>query len=138
MLTPPSQRDVTSSSNFGSEFARDSPQEGSGFEISVPRYPRGLAYFRDLRSAQSAAFAPKSSPQCTCRWRELDSSESRFALQREFVIVIERTSSDRGSRRSVGLSYGLAMIAISAILQVLCFNWCSWFSRRSRRPLWTT
>ena len=31
-----SQRDVTSSLNFGSEFARDSPQEGDDFELAAP------------------------------------------------------------------------------------------------------
>jgi hypothetical protein len=31
-----SQRDVTNSSKFGSEFARDSPLEGGGFELSLP------------------------------------------------------------------------------------------------------
>ena len=33
---PHSQRDVTSSLNFGSEFARDSPQEGDDFELAAP------------------------------------------------------------------------------------------------------
>ena len=34
---PHSQRDVTSSLNFGSEFARDSPQEGDYFELGAPQ-----------------------------------------------------------------------------------------------------
>ena len=33
---PHSQRDITSSLNFGSEFARDSPQEGDDFELAAP------------------------------------------------------------------------------------------------------
>src|SRR5215469_16296377 len=34
---PHSQRDITSSLNFGSEFARDSPQEGDDFELAAPQ-----------------------------------------------------------------------------------------------------
>ena len=102
-----------------------SPLEGSGFEISVPRYPRWSCVFPRPAVRAERRLCPEIGVR-----NGLAAGENWI-----LVIVIERTSSDRGSRRSVGLSYGLAMIAISAILQVLCFNWCSWFSRRSRRPL---
>src|SRR5215831_2444427 len=44
---PHSQRDVTSSLNFGSEFARASPQEGDNFELAAP--PTRRSHKRDNR-----------------------------------------------------------------------------------------
>jgi hypothetical protein len=42
MVRPHSQRDVTTSSKLGSEFARDSPLEEAGFELRVPFQKSGV------------------------------------------------------------------------------------------------
>ena len=55
MVRPHIQRDVTSSSNLGSEFARDSPLEESRVEPAVPFLRKGLPGVGEGRSPGRSA-----------------------------------------------------------------------------------